>query len=443
MSLLSGILGTSAMGASVQGDADVEASLGEQNLSMMSNLNNALDEAGVRLSALFDTTAAIDAVANNGKIDSSQGRSLARVMLAQALTGMAMSDDDAATATAGLESEDGDVGLEAFSTVKEYAIKVIEWIQKKWKEFSTLVTKYFNKFFGDVESLKKSWLKILETSKERQSGYTLEKSAKYEFEKGADTFYRDETIVDAKSLVSGTEDYTAIANAIVNKTMDYSVVDLSIEDLMNTEGTAVVTPAALTATVKLNDSLKGLESVIKKSTPGTAPTKYLGGNDVSSEALLGRVRFYLSSDASPEDSLVALKSVKFGIGNLTEQQKVKTKANMTLAVASIIEGIADANIELLDALINMKRNKSIDNAETKLDKASKALDKWKKAAPGSDESQEKRSAYRESTKIATEYFSFCRRLLIAMPLDFCAQAKTISSLQKDFANKSLVAHTKD
>lgn len=442
--LLSGILGASFATASALGDTDVEASLGENNLTMLNNLGNALDEAGTRLAGLFDVSASIDAVAPTGKMESSEGRNLSRVMLAQALTGFAMSDKDAVTATAGLESDEANVGNEAFSTVKEYAIKVIEWIQKKWKEFSAVVSKYFNKFFGDVEGLKKSWLSILETAKERQSGYTLEKNAKHEFEKGSDTFYKEEAMIEAKDLAKGVESYREIALAIVEKTMDYSVEDLSPEDLMNSEGTALISVSAFIAKVNGSNVTKGLESVLKKSTPSTAPAKFINGDDVCSDALLGRVRFYLSSASNSEtDATAALKSYKFGFGNLTEQQKTKTKANMSLAEASVVEGIADANIELLDALINMKRNKSIDKAETKLDKASKALDKWKKSAPGSDEAQEKRSAYRESTKLATEYFSFCRRLLIAMPLEFCGQAKTISSLQKDFANKSLSAHTKD
>lgn len=438
MTLLAGITGYNVSAAQVAMDPEAENAYGENNLVNLSKCSEALDIATSRLSNLLNTSATMDAI----KVESKDARVLARVMMAEKLADMDMPADAAVAATAGLESETADVGLEAFSTVKEYAIKAIEWIQKKWKELKRFVAKYFNKYFGDVERLKGQWTSILEKSKERQSGYTLEKNAKHEFEKGADAFYLDDKMVTPEQMEKGIQTYRTIGEAIMSKVMDYQVVELDSADILNADGTGVVSKTDFEGKVKVGKVVGDLEKALKQSIPTGAPARFAGLTGKSSGELLGRVAFYVGYKDG-DDLQESIKSTKFGIADLTDDQKVKTKANMELTSAAKIESIADANIEMLDTIINMKRNKSLDKAETQLDKASKALEKWKKNAPDSSEGAEKRTAYREAVKVATEYFSLGRRLLITMPLEYCNQAKMVSTMHKDFANRSLSAHKKD
>ncbi|AFI55296.1 hypothetical protein TSMG0013 [Halocynthia phage JM-2012] len=439
MSILAGITGVSHQAVAAVLSADAEGALAEQVQSKLQTIGQSLDTAGARLENLLDVSAAFDAVG----VEDASTRKLARVMMAQALANMDMSEELAVSETAGIESEGSDVGLEAFSTIKEYAIKAIEWIQKKWKEFKTFVSKYFNKFFGDVERLKKSWMKILESAKEYQAGHSLEKNAKHEFEKGSDAFFKEDSVVAAGDLAEGVRQYLALAEIIKEKTLGYDVIELEPSALLTDAG-AMKSGVSFTNEMKLSAVVNQLEVIAKETVSNKAPVKFVKDGSKQSAAFLGRVRFYICKAGDKAYSgLEGLKAFRFGFGDLTEDQKSKTKVKMDLATASTIEVIADANIELLDSLINIKRNKALDKAEAKIDKASKALDKWKKDAPDADESADKRTAYREGVKIVTEYFSVCRRLLITLPLEFCNQAKMISTMQKDFANKSLSAHSKD
>lgn len=439
MSLLHGITGQRISFAASVLDADADEAISNQDLSQLTTIGQALDFAGSRLSNLLTTSEAVDAIKPEGK----SGLQMARFMVASALTDMDMPEDAATTATAGLEAEGADVGLEAFSTIKEYAIKAIEWIQKKWKEFKKFVMKYFNKFFGDVERLKKNWVSILETAKERQTGYTLEKNAKFEFEKGSDAFCESDNAIEGKLLAKAIANYTIIGNILINKVLTTDVVDLSEDDVLTNSGAEVISPEAFATKVKLFEALEALEPVIKDKNLTNAPAKFAGLTGGSSVSLLGRVALYGGVDDNADGALEALKSIKLGFADLTADQKVKTKVTMQLAEAAIIESIADANIELLDVLINIKRGKSLEAIETKLDKASKALDKWKKSAPSSDETAEVRSAFRTAVKLATEYFAYSRRTLITLPLEYCNQAKMVSSMHKVYANKSLAALKKD
>lgn len=438
MSLLAGITGHNVSAASARLEPEAENAYGENSLVKLSQCSEAMDAATSRLANLLNASATVDVV----KVESPDARVLARVMVAEKLADMDMPSDAAVAATAGLESESADVGLEAFSTVKEYAIKAIEWIQAKWKELKKWVAKYFNKYFGDVERLKDQWTGILEKSKERQSGYTLEKNSKHEFEKGSDAFFLNDKIASPEELEKGVQLYRTIGEAIMTKVMDYQVVELDSADILNADGTGTISKTDFEGKVKVGNVVAELEKSLKSAIPANAPAKFAGLTGKFSGALLGRVGFYVGSKES-DDLQEVIKSTKFGIADLADEQKVKTKANMELASAAKIEALADANIEMLDTIVNMKRNKSLDKAETQLDKASKALEKWKKNAPDSSEGADKRSAYREAVKVATEYFSLGRRLLITMPLEFCNQAKMVSTMHKDFANRSLAAHKKD
>lgn len=439
MSLINGMFGTGASAAAITLGADVADAVQAVESSKLRDHSHALDLATSRLANLLDVSAAIDAIG----VESADARKMARYTLASALADMSMPADLATTETAGLESEGSEPGLEAFSTIKEYAIKAIEWLQKKWKEFKSFIAKYFNKYFGDVERLKKAWLKILEKSKEYQQGYSLEKNAKHEFEKGSEAFYLGDKMVTPEQMVEGIKQYRELTELLGTKVLDYEIKDLEPKDLL-TEAGVMKTGTSLTGAMGLVNLVNTFKNIAKTAINDKAPTKFQSDAGTKSDEFLGRVCFYVARAAeSAFGSLDGLKAFRFGFGDLTEDQKPKGKANMDLASAGAIEKLADANIELLDSVINIQRGKQLDKNETKLDKASKSLDSWKKDAPAGDESTEVRTGYREGVKFATEYFSVCRRILVALPLEVCDQARYISSMQKDFGNKSLSAHKKD
>lgn len=436
MSLLTGITGIKSAASAVALDKDVASAFGAEALSGIERVNAQLETATGRLSSLLDTSAAIDAISP----EDTKGRQLARFMVGQQLTDLDLSDEQAMNATAGLESESTDVGLEAWSSIKEFVVKIIEWVQKKWKELKRFVAKYFNKYFGDIERLQKAWTSVLEQAKDKQGDYTLEKNAKHEFEKGADYFYTTgNSVVEGKALATEAAKVQALAETVFKDIADVKVEELEASDILNADGTAVDFDAGTPFT------FKGLRKLTSVKT--VADTKYVRDNATStrSETLLGRTALHLVVAENPKaDTLASLKAFRLGMGDVEADQKKKTKANMALVDASTVESIADANLELLEIIQGVKRAKGMEKQTDSLDKAEKALDKWKKDVPNrEDDGADKVAAYREAVKIATEYFSSARRTLISAPLEFCNYARTVSAMQKDFCTRSLKAHSKN
>lgn len=443
MNLLSGITGFSRT-ISEDVNPEIESAFGETDLSSLNEVHTALAVAGSRISNLLDASETVDQI----KPDSQAARQLGRVLVAQSLIDLDLPAEMAVEATAGLESESADVGLEAFSTIKDYVAKAIAWIQSKWLELKRFVAKYWNKYFGDVERLKKAWVGVQEKSASKRDGFTLEKNSKIEFGKGSDCFFTSgNSAVKASELATGATMFKTIAAGILETLQKYEVAEMDPDSVLAGDGKSMKSDQEVFALAGLGSVFKAFNTAIaKKPIPKDAPAKFAelnGDIAVCTSALLGRKRLYIGSKNVADDAAAQMRSFRVGLGDLTEGQKAKDKVTMEALSLDDMDAICEANIELLDSLIELKRSKHLDKAQEKLDKATKALDKWKKKAPGEDEPMEARSAYRGAVKVATAYFDLARTTLVTMPLEFCTHARQVSLMQKVLCDKTLPSYKKD
>ena len=444
MTLLSGILGSS----SFQSNAAVtefDQAEGEQALAGIVNTSNAIDVAHDRLDRLIGAAETISAL----NPSSTDGIKMARIHLAEAMTACELDADEAIQATAALEDDGANVGLEAWTSVKDFVKSIIDWIKKQWAKLKKFVMKYWHKYFGDVERLKKSWVKVQTEAKAKSTGYTLEKNAKGDFDKSADWFFINDTMQDGDKLVDGLGHYKTFAENYPKVVADLEDVKAEEDDILNSEGLLQDAFKSAPAYINSDSSVKIGLSALKFNKPTSGSSKSVAAIKYAQSAsgpLLGRIEMvYCEQQSGTKDLEVIdmIKSMKIYIGEVSKTQKKKPKASMKFVEASTIEDLAENHISLLDDTITLKRSKEIVKVEDNLDKLTKGLDKWKKAAPDKEEGAPKISAFKMAVRIAGEVHAAVRRFGITTPLEFCQQVRTLSGAHLEYAQRSLKAMKKD
>ena len=449
MTLLSGILGSS----SFQSNAAVtefDQAEGEQALAGIVNTSNAIDVGSERLGALM--SAAVNIMAVSPK--STDAIKMARIHLAEAMTACELSDSEAIQATAALEDDGVDVGLEAWSSVKTFVGKIIDWLKKQWAKLKAFVMKYWNKYFGDIERLKKAWVKVQAEAKTKGTGHTLTKGAKHNFESNAEYFHigntpltpEDITAYAGKAKIVDEIDGLGVILSAAENVSKKIDTDLELRDNLAklTDQNSVDTVFTQLGSGMLGQ-LTGMSEI--GMTAQNVPASLVGSKkDVklaTPMVIAGYAGYVSHIELSTDNTPAFLKSVRVGFGVIDASYKKAKKANLALSDASAIEELADDNIDVCTALIGFIRGSDLKKATASMDKAIKDLEKIKGDVPDSKDGYNAVATYKTFIGILVEEVNIARSMIVNFPVDTMGYHRKVSAAHLDYAQRSLKAIKKD